>query len=67
MIAKYKRTQDNIQQNMEQTQNPILAATPNNKSTTTNHSLRRTSASKQLGALMHFSEAESSSLMLLLQ
>ena len=35
MIAKQERTHSNIQQNMEQTQNPTMGATINNLSTTT--------------------------------
>ena len=37
MIAKRERTQSDVQQNMEQTQNPTLGATINNESTTTEH------------------------------
>ena len=35
MIAKLDRTHSNVQQNMEQTQNPIMGATINNKRTAT--------------------------------
>ena len=35
MIAKLERMHSNVQQNMEQTQNPTMGATINNKSTTT--------------------------------
>ena len=35
MIAKLERTHSNVQQNMEQTQNPTLGATINNESTAT--------------------------------
>ena len=34
MIAKLERTHSNVQQNMEQTQNPTMGATSNNESTT---------------------------------
>ena len=35
MIAKLERTHSNVQQNMEQTQNPTMGAAINNKSTAT--------------------------------
>ena len=35
MIAKLERTHINVQQNMEQTQNPTMGATINNELTTT--------------------------------
>ena len=35
MIAKLERTHSNVQQNMEQAQNPTMGATINNESTTT--------------------------------
>ena len=35
MIAKLETTHSNVQQNMEQAQNPTMGATINNESTTT--------------------------------
>ena len=35
IIAKLERTHSNVQQNMEQTQNPTMGSTINNESTTT--------------------------------
>ena len=40
IIAKLEWTQSNTQQNIEQLQNPIMGATINNESTTTNLDLK---------------------------
>ena len=44
MIVKLEWTQSNVQQNIEQLQNPTMGVTNNTKLTTTKHRLRQTAA-----------------------